>query len=185
MFLLEIFQRIKFCNQANRIGPDIPFTHWKLHFKTSMVKLCKSKFMRFEDSSDFRAGAYAEYCSNISIGKNVVIRPTSMLFADENGKIIIEDNVMIGSGVHFYVDNHRFDRRDIPLIEQGYYPSEDIVVKEGTWIGANSVILPGVIIGKNSVVGAGSIVTKSIPAYCIAVGNPAKIIKKISEISDK
>ena len=101
-----------------------------------------------------------------------------MLFADEYEKIIIEDNVMVGAGVHFYVDNHKFESRDIPLIEQGYYPSEGILVKNGAWIGANSIILPGVIIGKNSVIGAGSIVTKSIPDYSVAVGNPAKVIKK-------
>ncbi|MAD40830.1 MAG: acetyltransferase [Arcobacter sp.] len=180
MFLFEFIKRIKFCKNANRIGPDIPFTHWRLHFKTTMLKLCKRKFNYFDDSAYFRAGAYAEFCSNISIGKNVVIRPNSMLFADENAKIIIEDNVLIGSGVHFYVDNHKFDRVDIPLIEQGYYPSEDIVVREGSWIGANSMILTGVIIGRNSVIGAGSIVTKSIPDFCVAAGNPAKVIKVLS-----
>lgn len=179
MFLIEILNRRRFCIRANRIGPDIPFTHWRLHFKSTMIKLCKNKFMYFGENAEFRAGAYAEYCSNISIGKNVVIRPNSMLFADEYAKIIIEDNVLIGSGVHFYVDNHKFDRTDIPLIEQGYYPSEGIVIKEGAWIGANSIILPGVTIGKNVVIGAGSVVTKSIEDYSIAVGNPAKIIKKI------
>jgi acetyltransferase-like isoleucine patch superfamily enzyme len=102
-----------------------------------------------------------------------------MMFADEFAGITIEDNVMMGAGVHFYVNNHKFDRRDIPLIDQGYYPSEDILVKEGAWIGANAVILPGVVIGRNSVVGAGSIVTKSLPDYSVAVGCPAKVIKMI------
>ena len=100
------------------------------------------------------------HCSNISIGKNVVVRPLTMMFADEFAGITIEDNVMMGAGVHFYVNNHRFDRRDIPLIDQGYYPSLEIVVKEGAWIGANAILLPGVVIGKNSVVAAGSVVTK-------------------------
>ncbi|MCT7525393.1 hypothetical protein N5T77_10065 [Aliarcobacter cryaerophilus] len=87
----------------------------------------------------------------------------------------------MGASVHFYVNNHKFDRIDVPLIEQGYYPSQTVVIKEGAWIGANSIILPGVTIGKNSVIGAGSIVTKSIPDFSVAVGNPAKIIKKILE----
>ena len=103
-----------------------------------------------------------------------------MLFADEFAEIIIEDNVMMGAGVHFYVNNHRFDRIDIPLIEQGYYPSESIVIKKGAWIGANAIILPGVTVGENSIIGAGSIVTKPIPDYSIAVGSPAKIIRKIA-----
>lgn len=179
MLLKEIYKKIVFCNQADRIGPDMPFSHWKLHFKSSMLKLCKDKFKHFGVGADFRAGAYAVHCSNISIGKNVVVRPSTMMFADEFAQIILEDNVMMGAGVHFYVNNHKFDRRDIPLIDQGYYPSEDIVVRNGAWIGANSIILPGVTIGINSVVGAGSIVTKNVPDYSIAVGSPAKVIKTI------
>jgi acetyltransferase-like isoleucine patch superfamily enzyme len=185
MLIKEIIKKIKFSKIADRIGPDMPFLHWKLYFSSTMISLCKSKFKRFTDTSDFRAGAYAVFCSNISIGENVVIRPNCMLFADDHAEIIIEDNVMMGAGVHFYVNNHKFDRTDIPLIEQGYYPSQSVIVKEGSWIGANSIILPGVIIGKNVVVGAGSIVTKSIPDFCIAVGNPAKIVKKIGDRIEK
>lgn len=179
MLLKEIYQKIIFCTMADRIGPDMPFSHWKLHFKSSMLRLCKGKFKFFHDSADFRAGAYAVYCSNISIGKNVVVRPSTMIFADQYAHIILEDNVMMGAGVHFYVNNHKFESRDTPLIEQGYYPSKDIVVREGAWIGANSIILPGVIIGKNVVIGAGSIVTKSIPDYSVAVGIPAKVLREI------
>lgn len=179
MLIKDIYKKILFCSTADRIGPDMPFSHWKLHFKSSMIKLCKSKFKHFGENADFRAGAYAVHCMNISIGKNVVVRPLTMMFADEFAQIILEDNVMMGAGVHFYVNNHKFDRKDIPLIEQGYYPSKSIVVKEGAWIGANSVILPGVVIGKNSVVGAGSIVTKSVPDFSVVVGCPAKVLKEI------
>ena len=179
MLIKEIYNKYIFCKNTDRIGPDIPFTHWKLHFKSLMIKLCKSKFKRFSNTADFRAGAYAVCCSNISLGENVIVRPGTMIFADEYAEVIIEDNVMMGAGVHFYVNNHRFDRTDIPLIEQGYYSSKGILVKEGSWIGANSILLPGVTIGKNSVVGAGSVVTSSVPEYSIVVGSPAKIIKVI------
>lgn len=181
MLIKEIINKIKFCKNTDRIGPDIPFTHWKLHFKSTMKNLCSEKFLYFGNNADFRAGAYAVHCSNISIGNNVVIRPTNMLFADEYAKIEIKDNVMIGSGVHFYVNNHRFDRRDIPLIVQGYYPSKDIIVEEGAWIGANAIILPGVIIGKNAVIGAGSVVTKSVEDFTIVAGNPAETIRMIDK----
>ncbi|WP_325051010.1 acyltransferase [Legionella adelaidensis] len=106
-----------------------------------------------------------------------------MLFADprENGAgIVIEDDVLIGSGVHLYVNNHRFENTKLPIMEQGWYPSKPITLKKGCWIGANAIILPGVSIGENAVVGAGSVVTKNIPAYCVAVGSPAKVIKKIT-----
>ena len=105
-----------------------------------------------------------------------------MLFADPNQNgagITIEDNVLIGSGVHFYSINHTFSNVNIPIIDQGHDPSKEIIVESGSWIGANAIILPGVVIGRNSVIGAGSIVTKSIPSGVVAVGSPARIIKSI------
>jgi acetyltransferase-like isoleucine patch superfamily enzyme len=184
MTIYELMQRIRFWKEADRIGPDIPYTHWRLHFKSTMLKLCKEKFRNFDDSAEFRPGAYAICCSKISLGKRVVVRPTSMLFADprEGGAgITIEDDVMMGSGVHIYVNNHRFDSPDIPIIDQGHYVSEPVVLQKGCWLGANVIVLPGVTIGENSVVGAGSLVTRSIPACHLAAGNPARIIKNIGE----
>ncbi|MDD3324206.1 MAG: acyltransferase [Sulfurospirillaceae bacterium] len=182
----EIIKKYKFDKTNDRLGPDCPFTHWKLYFKSSMKKICKMKFKNFEDSSEFRAGAYAITCSKISIGRNVIIRPNSMLFADpredEEGFIFIGDNVMMGSGIHIYVANHKFDNMNIPIIEQGHYVSRDVKICEGAWIGANVVILPGVVIGKNSVVGAGTIVTKSVPEYTVFAGNPGKIIKELKSL---
>jgi acetyltransferase-like isoleucine patch superfamily enzyme len=179
MLVSEIIAKIKMSLSADRIGPDIPFTHWKLHFRSSMQKLCKKKFRYFGEDAEIRAGAYAVACSQISIGSNVVVRPNSMLFADHDAQIVIEDNVMMGAGVHIYVNNHKFDRTDIPIIEQGYTSSEGVIVKSGAWIGANAVILPGVTVGSNSVVGAGSVVTKSVDDCVVVAGNPAAIIKRI------
>lgn len=182
MFINDLIKKIKFDIKADRLGPDIPFTHWLLFFKNPMSKLCKNKFKKFSDTSEFRAGAYAVCCSKISIGERVVIRPGTMLFASpgENGaEIIIEDDVLVGSGAHFYTGNHSFKNRDIPIIDQGHDDSKEVVLKKGCWIGANAILLAGVTIGENSVIGAGSIVTKSIPSGVVAAGNPAKIIKKI------
>jgi len=176
------YRKVKFDISADRLGPDCPFTHWKLFFKNTMEQICKKKFKKFGKNAEFRAGAYAITCSKISIGDNVIIRPTTMLFADprhdQEGYIDIENDVMIGSGVHIYVANHRFDLKDKNIIDQGHYDAKNVLLKEGCWIGANTIILPGVTIGENSVVGAGSIVTKSIPKNVVAAGNPAKIIKK-------
>lgn len=181
----EIISKYRFDNNSDRIGPDCPFTHWKLYFKSTMKELCKSKFTYFGENAEFRPGAYAICCSKISIGDNVIIRPGTMLFADprkgDNGSITIEENVMIGSGVHMYVHNHRFDDPKLPIIAQGHYPSKSITLKKGSWIGANAIILPGVTIGENSVIGAGSVVTHDIPPFCVAIGSPARVIKKISD----
>jgi acetyltransferase-like isoleucine patch superfamily enzyme len=180
--LKQIFAKYKFDINSDRIGPDIPFTHWKLFFHKKMLSLCKKKFKKFSDSAQFRPGAYAIGCSKIEIGNRVVIRPGCMLFGDSNSgrtSIVIEDDVMMGSGVHIYINNHRFDRNDIPIIDQGHYPPEPVVLRKGCWIGANSIILPGVEIGENTVVGAGSIVTKSFPKGVVIAGNPARFIKTI------
>jgi len=62
-----------------------------------------------------------------------------------------------------------------------YYPRKvgKVIIGENSWIGLNVVILAGVSIGKNSVVAAGAVVTKNIPAFSVAAGNPAKIIKSL------
>lgn len=180
MLIRDVYQKWKFCRDSDRLGPDMPFTHWKLYFKSTMTSICRRKFKIFGENADFRAGAYAIHTLNISLGKNVVIRPTSMLFADSYAEIAIEDNVMLGSGVHCYVSNHRFDRRDIPLIEQGHYKSKSVLIKAGAWVGANTIILPGVTIGINAVVGAGSIVTKDVNDYTVVAGNPAKVISMVA-----
>lgn len=54
-----------------------------------------------------------------------------------------------------------------------------VKIEDGVWIGGGSIILPGVTIGRGSVIGAGSVVTRSIPADCVAVGNPCRVIKQI------
>ncbi len=180
--LIEIFKRIRFWSQADRVGPDIPTTHWRLYFRLTMLRLCKRRFNYFADTADFRPGAYAIGCSKISIGSRVVIRPATMLYADtcEGGAgITIEDDCLLGSGVHIYVDKHKYEDPTVFIIDQGYHPSREVVLKKGCWIGANAVILPGVIIGENAVVGAGAIVTKNVPSRTVVAGNPAVIIKKI------
>lgn len=180
MNLKELIDRIKFWKTEDRLGPDMPYTHWRLYFKSTMVSLCQTKFKYFDPTAEFRPGAYAFCCSKISIGKRVVIRPGSILHADDRKSehgIIIEDNVLLGPGVHIYTNTHRFDNHKKPIIDQSYYPSGRVILKKGCWIGANAIILQGVTIGENAVVGAGSVVTKDVPARMVAAGNPAKIIK--------
>lgn len=184
MLIADIRSSVKFWRMADRIGPDIPLTHWRLHFKSTMRSLCVSKFLKFGENSEFRAGAYAVCCSKISLGDRVFIRPGCMLFADprnDGAGITIENDVMLGSGVHIYVHNHKFDDPSIPIIDQGHYQSEPVLLEQGSWIGAGTVILPGVTIGRNAVIGAGSVVIHDVPAYTVASGNPAKILLRLKD----
>lgn len=181
----EVIGRIRYWREVDRLGPDVPNTHWRLYFQSTMRDLCKKKFKYFASNAEFRPGAYASCCSNIELGNRVVIRPGTMLFAgypEGPGKITIEDDVMLGSGVHIYVSNHRYDESNVSVIDQGHYLAEPVTLKKGCWIGAKSIILPGVTIGENTVIGAGSVVTKSIPSYSLAVGNPAKVIRRIGSL---
>jgi acetyltransferase-like isoleucine patch superfamily enzyme len=181
MRFTEFQRRVEFWRGADRIGPDVPLTHWRLHFKSTMRALCESKFKRFGDAAEFRPGAYAVVCSRISLGCRVVIRPGSMLFANDTGDITIEDDVMLGSGVHIYVGNHRFDDPTRAVIDQGHTLSQPVLLKRGCWVGANAIILPGVTVGENAVVGAGSVVTRDIASSVVAAGNPARIIRSVAD----
>ena len=178
-----LLKKRSFDIDSDRLGPDCPFTHWRLYFKPSMLAICNAKFKYFGVNADFRAGAYAICCSKISLGNNVVIRPNTMIFAAPNdndaGSVLIEDDVMIGSGVHIYAINHRYDLSGINIINQGHSDAKTVTLMEGCWLGANVVVLPGVTIGKNSVVGAGSIVTKDVPDRVVVAGNPATLIKNL------
>ena len=187
MLISELFGLLRFWRDADRLGPDIPSTHWRLHVKSLMRRLCREKFKHFGEGAEFRAGAYAICCSKISLGKRVVVRPGCMLFADprpDGAGIVIEDDVMMGSSVHIYVANHRFGDLQVPIIEQGHYPSRPVRLERGCWLGARSIVLPGVEIGRNAVVAAGSVVTRDVPAGAVVAGAPARPVKRVGAPAD-
>lgn len=112
----------------------------------------------------------------IEIGDNCYIGYYLSLLAGAN--IIIDDWVLMASNILITSETHGTDpESDIQYMDQPLKVAP-VHIKSGTWIGEKVCIMPGVTIGKKCVIGAGSIVTKSIPDYCIAVGNPARVIKK-------
>ena len=108
-----------------------------------------------------------------------------MAAGGEDGEIVIEDNVLIGSGVHFYVSNHTFSNPTIDIYYQGHDEPRPICLEKGCWIGANAIILPGVTIGKNAVVAAGAVVTKDVESETVVGGIPAKMLKKIGNSTNE
>lgn len=104
-----------------------------------------------------------------------------LIQVDLGGGIQIENDVLIGNGVHMYASNHIFKDISIPINKQGHRIYPDIVISTGVWIGSNSIILPGVRIGNNRVIGAGCVVTKSVPANSLYAGNPARLVRKLSQ----
>lgn len=97
-------------------------------------------------------------------------------------RINIGNHVKLGGNVIIIdTDAHSLnwdERRDI-LVDQAKKTDSSVVIEDDVFIGMNSIILKGVTIGARSIIGAGSVVTKSVPADCIAAGNPAKIIKML------
>lgn len=93
------------------------------------------------------------------------------------GPVAIGSHVMLAQNIVISGLNHGYEDVNIAPALQAVNVQQ-ITICDEVWIGANSVITAGVTIGKHSVIGAGSVVTKDVPEFCIAVGNPAKIIKR-------
>lgn len=97
-------------------------------------------------------------------------------------KIIIGDNVLIGSNVLITDHSHGYnDYSDIENVaaHRYLYSKGPVVIEENVWIGENVCILPNVRIGKNSIIAANSVVTKDVPQYSVVGGVPAREIKTI------
>jgi maltose O-acetyltransferase len=134
-------------------------------------------------SSKMKIGFYTTHFlhgppERLTIGKNVALANT--LFNTRSGKIVIGDgvifghNVMVLAGVH---DMHLkgSEKRRTTLEDD----ARDIYIKDGAWIASGVIITGPVTIGENTVIGAGSVVAKDIPDGVLAVGNPAKVVKRI------
>lgn len=117
----------------------------------------------------------------ITIGKNVEINDNVHIGAIE--KITIGDNVLIASKVFISDHNHgSYEGKihDSPLSTPNSRKiySKPVIIEKNVWLGEFVAVLPGVTIGEGTIIGAMSVVTKNIPPFCIAVGSPAKVIKR-------
>ncbi len=125
-----------------------------------------------------KIGAFVEIQKNASVGKNCKV--SSHTFVCEGVKI--EDNVFIGHSVTFINDSYpRSTTADGALQTEADWKVEPTLVKKGASIGSGSTILSKVTIGENAIVGAGSVVTKDVPAGAIVAGNPAKVLRYITD----
>lgn len=97
------------------------------------------------------------------------------------GACRIGSHVMMGQDCTIITRNHRHDRTDIPMMEQGFEEEQPVTIGNDVWIGDRVTILPGVEIGDGCILAAGAVVTQSIAPYSIAAGVPARVIKKRKE----
>lgn len=120
----------------------------------------------------------------IVFGNNVQINDYVHITAMEN--VSIGNNVLMASKIYISDCSHGFyggtpkdsSPNEIPINRQYYMAA--VVIEDNVWIGESVSILPGVNLGKGCIIGANSVVTKNIPKYTIAVGNPARVIKKFN-----
>ncbi len=112
----------------------------------------------------------------LKIGSNCTINSFCFMLAGKKG-IDIGNDVLIGSNVSINSLNYDYNNKTKHIVEMGMV-SKGITIEDDVWIGANTSIVDGVTISKGAVIGSGAVVTKDIPPYSVAVGVPAKVIKK-------
>lgn len=125
-----------------------------------------------------RKGVFIGGTGRLTIGSNTAINEDCIIGAYES--VEIGSNVMIAARSYIIDLDHCFDRRDIPIADQGYSIAP-VVIEDDVWIGTGAVVTKGVRIGKGAIIGANSVVTRDIPPYTIAAGVPARVVKERPE----
>ncbi len=147
------------------------------------VKL--SKFINLygcEIGENTKIGAFVEVQKNARIGKNCKI--SSHTFICEG--VTIEDRVFIGHGVAFINDSYpRAATGEGELQTEADWKVEKTLVKAGASIGSGCTILSNITIGEGALVGAGSVVTKDVPGNTIVAGNPARVLRRVEQSTER
>ncbi|GAB3840103.1 acyltransferase [Kribbella italica] len=126
--------------------------------------------LRMGERSYLAANSYVT--GEVSLGADSTVNP----YAVVRGKITIGDGVRIGAHTSLLAFNHGSGRTDQPIFRQPH-TALGITVGDDVWIGSNAIVLDGVTIGPHSIIGAGAVVTKDVPAWSIAAGNPARVLR--------
>lgn len=143
-------------------------------------------------------GAVLINSTNISIGANCLIKDRVYMRAGIDGRIVLEDGVALNSFAQFYGHGGIYIGRDsqvgpnvvVTTTGHDYLSAEleseyaEIRIGERVWIGANCTIIGGVTIGDHAVIGAGAVVVNDIPAHSLAVGVPARVVRKFDDRND-
>jgi maltose O-acetyltransferase len=128
------------------------------------------------EGANFEPTFRCEFGVNIHLGARFWANFDCVML--DGAPITIGDDVLLGPKVGLYTSNHSLD-----LTERvtGACVARPITIGDGVWIGANVTVLPGVSIGAGAVIGAGSVVTRDVPASTVAAGNPARVLRAITE----
>ncbi len=144
------------------------------HAKRQII--LKSLLGRTENNFLIESPFHCDYGYNIEIGENFYSNVNLVIL--DGAKVTIGSNVFIAPNVGLYTAGHPMD---VERRNQGLEYAWPIIIGDNVWIGAGVSILPGVRIGRGSVIGAGSIVRHDVPESTLVAGNPARVIRQITE----
>lgn len=123
---------------------------------------------------------WCDYGTNIRVGDNFYTNHNCVIL--DGARVTFGDNVFIAPNCVFSTAGHPLDTEQRNRGLEYAYP---ITVGDNVWFGASVTVLPGVTIGSNTVIGAGSLVNRDIPDGVVAVGNPCRVLRKITEADRK
>ncbi len=187
--MIPFIQRYDFCSFL-KLALDVIIT--KIFFPQARIVrrpfyIRGSTFIKigkhFTAGVGLRLDAFPDKKQNcINIGNNVQVNDYVHICAIES--LSIGNNVLIGSRVFITDHNHgsysglmEHSDPDVPP-EKRKLSSSPVYIGDNVWIGEGAGVLSGVRVGKGSVIGCGAVVTRDIPGYCLAVGSPARVVKK-------
>lgn len=163
-----------------------------LHEESSIINMQDNKHLLIGNNTHVRGELLVyPYGRGIKIGNDCYIGENSIIRSGDS--IDIGNSVLIGHGCNIFdTDSHEIDyiQRDKSYKnmllyghpkDRGQVKTAPVIIKDFAWISFNVSILKGVTIGKGAIVGACSVVTHDVPDFCLAVGNPARVVKKICE----
>ena len=155
------------CYQFNQLRPSD---------ENNQQQILSQLLGKKSDNCCILAPFWCDYGYNIEVGKNFFANHNTVIL--DGAKVTFGDNVFIAPNCGFYTAGHPIDaeRRN-----QGLEYAYPITVSDNVWIGAGVQVMPGVKIGSNVVIGGGSVVVKDIPDNVVAVGNPCRPIRPITE----
>lgn len=141
-----------------------------------MAQMIKDILGKTGDSIFIEQPFHCDYGKNIEVGNNFYANYNCTIL--DVGKVIIGENVLFAPNVSIYTAGHPFHPQSR---NSGYEYGLAVTIGDNVWIGGSVVINPDIKIGNNVVIGSGSVVTKDIPDNVVAVGNPCKVIRKITD----
>lgn len=155
------------------VAKHLPSSCSKLNLGQKKLRYwCAKNFVhRIEENVNIERGAV--FSSKVAVGKNSGIGVNAYI----QGCVYIGENVMMGPECNIWTINHRTERIDIPMCEQGVQVEKPVYIGNDVWIGSRVTILPGVKIGNGTIIGAGAVVSNDVPDYAVVVGNPARVVR--------